>query len=455
MLAVIQAGGMGTRLHEITKDKIPKPMVKLLKKPILQWQIENLKKNNILEIIIIIGHLGNVITEYFKDGSDFGVSISYIEERTALGSAGALFYLKKTAKTLREPILLVYGDIFFDMEIKRMCVFHNEKKSEATLAIHPNLHPMDSDLVKMDEEGQILKFLRKNEKRERWQYNTVNAGLYLLNASVLEQLEEEKATDLERDILEPFLYTNKRVYGYYTSEYMKDVGTKERLYSVEQDILRKYPEKRNLSQKQKCVFLDRDGTINKYCGFIKSEEEFELEESSAEAIRLLNNSDYLAIMVTNQPVVARGLCDMETVHLIHRKMSTLLGEQGAYLDDMVFCPHHPDKGYMGENAAYKIKCSCRKPKIGMIQKMTEKYHIDLELSWIIGDTTVDMQTGYRAGMHTALVATGQAGMDGRYQVQPDIKASNLLDAVKKYWETHNGGRIRDINGVSKGNKGLY
>lgn len=146
---------------------------------------------------------------------------------------------------------------------------------------------------------------------------------------------------------------------------------------------------------------------------------------------MINSSNYLAIVVTNQSVVARGICDITEVENMHKKMEILLGEKGAYLDDIIFCPHHPDKGYPEENADYKIKCKCRKPLTGMIDRMIEKYNISKEQSYIVGDTTTDIQLGKNAGIKTVLVHTGQSGKDGKYHVCADVEADDILDAVRK------------------------
>ena len=161
------------------------------------------------------------------------------------------------------------------------------------------------------------------------------------------------------------------------------------------------------------------------------DEDFVLEECVIEAIRKINESGWLGIVVTNQPVVARGLCNIEDVERIHNKLTTLLGNKGVFLDDIFYCPHHPDKGYPEENPLFKIPCECRKPNTGMIQEAAKRYNIDLTQSWIVGDTTVDIQTGKNAGIKTALVLTGEAGKDNRYPVQPDQIGTNLLDVVQK------------------------
>lgn len=425
-IAVIQAGGRGTRMIELTKDEIPKPMLKLNGKPMIQWQIENIRKYGIREFVVIVGHLGEKIQKYFGDGSDLGVHIQYIAEKEPLGSAGALYYLKDKVAT--DNFLLIFGDVMFDIDWGRMISFHEKKKGMATLLMHPNSHPQDSDLLIVDSEQCVVGIDSKKNKRDYWYENNVNAGIYILSSVILENITEVAKVDLEQDILNS-LMQKKQVYGYKTSEYVKDAGTVTRFRSVSIEQEKGIWEKRNLKNKQKSVFLDRDGTINRFCGLLSREEQFELEEYVADAIRLLNASGYLVIVVTNQPVVARGICEIKDVKNIHNKMQVLLGEQGAYLDDIAFCPHHPDKGYPDENPIYKIYCNCRKPATGMIDQMAERYNIDKNASYMIGDSTVDIQTGKNAGLKTILLLTGQAGTDGKYEIESDWKADNLLEAV--------------------------
>lgn len=423
------AGGKGTRLASITKNEVPKPMVDILGKPLLERQVEVLKENGITDIIFVIGFLGNVIRNHFEDGSSFGIHADYVEEKEPLGTVGAFFFLREKLKN--EPFLLVFGDVLFDIDLERMFSFHKSKNAVATLFIHPNSHPFDSDLVETDNDGRIVRFDSKNSERIYWYRNTVNAGLYILNTEVLSLVSSPVKMDLEKEVLSNLIADGRAVFGYRSPEYIKDVGTVERIEAAKRDIKNGFIEKRSLKNKQRCIFLDRDGTVNVYKGLISNPDDFELENNVSEAIRKINSSQYLCIVVTNQPVVARGLCTIEAVENIHRKMETLLGNQGAYLDDIFFCPHHPDKGYPEENPEYKIKCDCRKPSIGMIESAAAKYNIDLSESWIVGDTSIDIQTGVNAGTHTALVLTGEAGKDGKFNVQPEITEKTLLEAVEK------------------------
>lgn len=426
-IAVIQAGGKGTRLRELTKDLVPKPLLKLNGKPMIEWQVECLKRYGVKEFVFITGYLGDKIEEYFGDGEALGVHISYIRETEPLGSAGALFYLKD--KVQGSNFLLIFGDVMFDMEVSRMLQFHEEKGALATLLVHPNSHPQDSDLVVLDANNKVVGFDSKNNVREYWFDNCVNAGIYVLSGELLNQITAPVKTDLEKNIIFPMIKSDK-IYGYRTPEYVKDAGTVERFKKVEEEQSRGLWQQKSLANKQKCIFLDRDGTVNRHNGFISKPEQLELETGVAEAIRLINASGYLAIVVTNQPVVARGMCDIADVEEIHKKLATLLGREGAYLDDIVFCPHHPDKGYPEENPKYKIVCNCRKPKTGMIDLMVEKYHIDLQESFFIGDTTMDIQTGKNASLKTILVKTGEGGRDGKYSVTADFETEDLLEAVQ-------------------------
>ncbi len=432
MQAVIMAGGKGTRLAALTKDEIPKPMIPLEGKPLLEWQIEELRANGITEIVMVIGYLGQKIQEYFKDGTEFQVQIQYVAEQEPLGTAGAFAYLAELIK--EEYFLLVFGDVLFSIDLVRMEQFHQKKKAKATLFVHPNSHPFDSDLVELDSDDRICRLNSKKGKREGWYKNCVNAGCYMLSRELLSLVNSPVKTDLEKDIFMPLIEAKDAVYGYRSPEYIKDVGTEERIAQTRQDFANGLIKKKCLSQFQRCIFLDRDGTINRYKGLLWREEEFELEEGAAEAVRLINESGKLGICVTNQPSVARGLCQIEDIERIHRKMETLLGREGAYLDDIYFCPHHPDKGYPEENPFYKTECTCRKPKTGMIDQAVKQYHIDRKESWIIGDTTLDIQTGKNAGLRTVLLLSGEGGRDGKYSAEADLVCKNLLEAVQKILE---------------------
>ncbi len=427
MHAVIMAGGKGTRLTDLTKDQIPKPMALVCGKPILQHQIEVLKRNGITSIIIIAGYMHEKITAFFKGGKDFGVSIEYIIEETPLGTAGSFYFLKGR---IQEDFLLILGDVVFDIDVGRMIDFHKEKSSLATLFTHPNSHPFDSDILIVEQNtDKVVGFDSKKNVRDYYYENCVNAGIYMFSPRVFDYVTALGKLDLEKDIILRLINEYREIYSYSSSEYVKDVGTPQRLERAEEDMLNGIVKKRCLAFPQKCIFLDRDGTINVEKNFLHRHEDFELESTVVDAIKKINSSEYICVVVTNQPVVARNLCTIEELGLTHRKMYTLLGNQGVYVDGLYFCPHHPDKGYEGENAIFKIECNCRKPKTGMIMAAQERFNIDLSCSWIIGDTTIDIQTGVNAGLKTILLKTGYGGKDEKFDVKPDFVCESLTEAV--------------------------
>ena len=431
MKAVIQAGGKGTRVSSITGDTIPKPMLEISGHPILYHQILNLKQSGVKDITIIVGHLGNVIKEYFGDGSKYNLNISYVDEdpNVPLGTAGSLYYLKDK---IDEDFIFLLADVFIDIDFEKMFNFHKEKGAAVTLLTHPNAHPFDSDLVVADASDKVLKFDHKTNDRSTYNYhNLVNAGIMIFSPETLKFIEEERKYSYEKDIVAPLIEQGK-VYSYKSSEYAKDMGTPERYAGVQNDYDNGLPEKRNLKHKQKCVFLDRDGTINNYVGFLRKEEDMSLIDGAAEAIKKINNSDYLCVVITNQPVIARGEVTTEELENIHMKMEKLLGNEGAFINGLYYCPHHPDKGFEGEVPELKFDCDCRKPKIGMIKKAAEDFNIDLDESIVIGDSTLDIKMAENAGMRSILVKTGQAGLDGKYDVTPTYEADNLLEAVERF-----------------------
>lgn len=410
MKVVIMAGGRGTRIAELFPD-IPKPLIPVDGMPILEREIRSLANQGFKDLILTVGYLADKIISYFGDGSQIGVKIDYFVEETPLGNAGALFQLKE--KIGDEPFLLLNADAAFDVDFNRMLAFHQQHGGLVTLFTHPNSHPYDSGLIIADEDGNVEKWLSKEDERPQWYNNRVNAGLHVIDPRILElslkNLEIDPATgfpngkvDLDRQILKPLCGTGK-MFCYDSPEYVKDMGTPERFYQVEADYKNGVVQAKNLHNKQKAIFLDRDGTINKYVGFLRNIDDFELIDGVSEAIKMINQSGYLAIVVTNQPVIARGEVSWEELHEIHKKMETLLGKDGAYIDGLYICPHHPDKGFEGERPEYKFDCDCRKPKPGLLLQAAKDFNFDLSQSYMIGDSERDVEAGRNAGCKESIM----------------------------------------------------
>lgn len=410
--AVIMAGGKGTRISSVRAD-IPKPMIDICGKPVLERQIECLKENGITDLVLVTGHLGEVIQQYFGNGAHWGIHIRYVQEAVPLGTAGALYYLRN----LQNDFFLINGDIVFDVDLQRMLQWHRGRKAEITLFAHPNSHPYDSTLLQCDASGRVTCLGGRPEGNPR---NCVNAGIHILSPGVLSDFQAPVQKSLDRDVILPRIQYGT-VYAYRSPEYVHDMGTPERYHTVCQDHAAGLVRRKNLRYPQRAIFLDRDGTINKYKGYITTPEQIELEPGAAGAIRLINRSEYLAIVVSNQPVIARGDCSLADLEQIHGRLDALLGEQGAYLDALLFCPHHPEQGFPGERPEYKIKCSCRKPEPGMLLQAAEQFHIDLRNSFLIGDDERDMQAGKRAGCQTLQIGKGRDLYDAVRSILPQAE----------------------------------
>ncbi len=403
MKIVIMAGGKGTRIASVNSE-VPKPMIQISGKPILEHQTEVLKRQGFNDFIFVIGYKGEAISQYFGNGEKFGIKIEYVVENEPLGTAGSFYYLRKM---ISEDFLLLNGDIIFDINVDKFMRAHKEHKKHgglATLFTHPNSHPYDSGIIKADNDGRVIDWLHKEDKR-LWYKNRVNAGIHMLSCEILDRVTMPVKTDMDRDILKP-LIREGRLYAYDSPEYVKDMGTPDRFYETERELADGTVAGRNLSNKQKAVFLDRDGTINEYVGFLRNIDDFRLIDGVADAIKDFHKKGYLVIVVTNQPVIARGEITLDELAVIHDKMETLLGMEGTYVDDIFYCPHHPDRGFPGECPEYKIECTCRKPKPGMIFEAAQKYNIDTASSYMIGDGQNDIEAGKAAGCKTILLENG-------------------------------------------------
>lgn len=427
MKAVIVAGGKGTRLAEISKD-VPKALIKIGNKPVIEHQILLLKKYGIKNIWLLLGHLSEPIRRFLGDGKKWGVKINYHQEQKLLGRTGAL---KTIENEIKEDFLFLSGDVMADFDINRFIAWHKQKKNKiASIIVHPSDHPFDSDLIEIDNANKITSLFKKPHNPNRIFQNLGIASIFIFSSRIFKYIPSGRKTDFEKDILPKVLKAGEKVYAYNTPEYIKDMGTPKRLKQVKADYVSGKIKKMNLQNKRKAVFLDRDGVLNKQVGQISRLEDLRIYNFAAKAVKNINNSGYLAILVTNQPQIAKGFVTEETINLIHKKLETELAKVGAKLDAIYYCPHHPEKSFEGERAELKISCQCRKPAIGLFLRAKNDFNIDIKKSYMIGDQTMDILAGKRAGCKTILAQTGYAGKDKKYQVKPDFTAHNLAQALK-------------------------
>jgi histidinol-phosphate phosphatase family protein len=406
-------------------------MIPVAGKPLLEHQVGLAKKHGFTDLIFFVHHRADLIEQYFGDGAKFGVKIRHVLEKEPLGTAGAVL---AGLEFLADRFVVMYGDTMVNVDLQRLWHAHENARAAATLLLHPNDHPFDSDLVEVDADSRVVAFHNRPHPPEVWRQNLVNAGLYVLEKSAISEFRsqnsEARTIDFGKDIFPELVARGEKLLGYNSPEFIKDIGTPERYDRICDQFAAGIVQRSSLATPQRAVFLDRDGTLIPDKDCLRNADGLELLPGVAEAIHELNHNGWRTVVVTNQPVIAKGFCDEAELQRIHNKLETLLGREHAFLDRIYFCPHHPEKGFPGERPELKIACDCRKPKTGMIKKAVAELNLDLSQSWFIGDTTTDVQTARNAGVKSVLLRTGHGGADARHAVQPDFSSDNLLDAVK-------------------------
>lgn len=405
---------------------IPKPMAPVLGVPLLERLVDLLRQQGILDIVMLIHHRADVVRSHFDSGERFGVRVRYVEESSPRGTGGALV---DAIPILAEQFLVIYGDTLVEMDFSRMLAFHINRAADATLFAHPNDHPQDSDLLEIDHEGRVTGLHPYPHPDGHDFRNLVNAGLYVMKRRVLETTWPEQAFDIAKQAVPRWVADGARIFAYRGDGYIKDMGTPERLARVEEQLRNGTVARKSGKSPRVVVFLDRDGTLNLEKGHLSNPDQLELFPGVGGAVRALNHAGIPAIVVTNQPVIARGEADFADVEAIHRRMEKILASEGAFLDAIFYCPHHPDKGFPGERNELKMACDCRKPGTAMVEEACRIFEIDRTNSWFIGDTTLDMECARRSGIQGILVKTGMAGRDGKFPESSTFKAASLVQAI--------------------------
>jgi len=403
-------------------QNIPKSMLKIGHKPLLEHHIDLLKRYSITEIILVVHTLSDVIANYFGDGTSFGVSLHYFYEEKPLGTAGSFYELRNFLSD--DDFIVLYGDVMLSMNLSRFIAVHKSKNGIASLALHPNDHPFDSDLVEVDSASFITALHKKPHGSTKYYQNLVNAAVYIMSPKIFDYLPRGRVADFAHDVF-PSLCNDRLLYGYITAEYIKDAGTPVRFNQVTRDYESGKIERLNNEHKQRAIFIDRDGVINKEISLLHKLDDFELLPDVSDAIRIINETPFLAIIITNQPVIARNLCSLQELKIIHNKLESLLGLDHAKIDAIYFCPHHPDKGFPDENMDFKISCNCRKPAVGMLIQAAADFNIDLTTSYLIGDSSIDIECGKTIKMKVI-----QVKRNGEYFVESNIAPDTMVNTLK-------------------------
>lgn len=235
MQAIIMAGGKGKRLRHVISD-IPKPLAPINGKPIIDYVIEHVKKNGCNNIIVTIGYLGEKIKSYIEN-NNYDIPVLISQENQPLGTAGSLLLIKDL---LEQEFFVLYGDIFTTINLSKMLKFHQQKKSDGTIALHTSDHPQDSTIVKVDKNDKILKLVEKPGKEWEKYGNLTATSLYILRKDILTHIPQNREIDIAKNIFPEMLKAGKNLFGYFTNEYAKDMGTPERYQKIQEYVAKNY-----------------------------------------------------------------------------------------------------------------------------------------------------------------------------------------------------------------------
>lgn len=423
---VIVAGGPGIRLASVIGD-LPKALVPVGGKPVLQHQLELAVSAGIDEATIFAGHLAEKILDFVGDGSRFGLRVRILTEKEPMGNAGALL---QSLDLLPEHCFVVYGDLMLAVDLQRIGKRHIDRRADFTVMVHPNDHVQDSDLIETDANDWVTAVHVCPHPNDQFFGNLVNAAFYVVRREALRPWAAFRGKqDFTKNIMSGLVLNGARVLAYRSDEYVKDIGTPARLKRAEADWQAGKINLEASNRSQPTVFLDRDGTLNVERVHLRTPQKLEILPGVGPALRALRQSGFRLVVLTNQPVVARGEATEADVTAIHRRLEWELGKEGAYLDAIYVCPHHPDSGFRGERSELKIRCECRKPGTGLFEQACRDLRIDVANSWMVGDQSRDIEMARRAGLRSVLVKTGGAASDRQFTAAADHIVDDLPAAA--------------------------
>ena len=386
--AVILAGGRGTRSVDPNRAKVTQTVGGA---SLLEWHYQLIARSSIDECLVVAGHLGHQVQELSDQVTSGDFPVQVIHEPEQRGTVAAVELAAK--HTSASGFIVILGDVLMSVPLDQILNEWTRSGRGVLAVVHPSSHPHDSDAVFTESRDTVL-VIPKHEQRAGIP-NMASAGLFGLNRGALQRYSE--LTDIGSDVL-PAAAAEHDLLALVSSHYLKDTGTPERLSSAVDDFESGLFKTRGRLEPRPAVFLDRDGVINPSQPVFLTPDDYLLLPGVAEAIGKLNSRGIPAIVITNQPHIAKGHLTFEQHTAIRARMDTLLANEGAFVDDYFFCPHHPDSGFVGEVAALKGACDCRKPAPGLVRQACELHILDISTSVMVGDTDRDRDLALACGM---------------------------------------------------------
>jgi D,D-heptose 1,7-bisphosphate phosphatase len=371
MQAIILAGGFGTRLQTIVKNT-PKPMAPIDNRPFLFYLLSYLKKCGFKEVILSVGYLKEQIKESFGN-EFFGLNIKYAFENEPLGTGGAIINSLEYVKT-NEPLFVLNGDTFLELDYKKLIAHHNKRKSDFTIALNQMNDCSRYGMVKIDKHDVIVEFEEKSPQKQK---GLINGGIYVINPKIFSNYNLEKRFSFETDFLTKFTRELK-INAYKNECYFIDIGIPEDYHRAQKEI--------PAIVKNKALFLDRDGVINIDYGYVHKKEDFHFINGIFELCQKAQNDGYLIIIVTNQSGIAKGYYTEEQFLELTKWMEDKFKQKDIFITKTYYCPYHTN----ARIAQYKKDSQDRKPNPGMLLKAIKEFNIDPRESILIGDKESDV-----------------------------------------------------------------
>ncbi len=379
---VIPIGGDGTRVSSLTKGKTKSELKIYNNKKIIDFQIETVSKLKKKIILLSSSKFRNLNSYILKKYNKLDIEI--ITEEKKLGTAGCLYPLQKLNYNY---YLIIYGDIIFNIDFRKLINFHKKKKADCTLVIHPNNHSIDSDCIDIDKNFKSKKIYLKPHLKKNIP-NLCLAGIYVINKKSLFLIKKNQFQDFSKNFLKA-CEKKIKIFGYNTREYIKDAGTPSRINQIKKELKGFKFKNGNINKKIPAIFLDKDGVINKLNKKKHYQKFDKLMSGTISSLKVINKSGFLTILITNQPAIAKGIISEEGFLKDLNKLSFKLSENKVYIDRVYYCPHHPQRGFKKEIKALKINCKCRKPNNGLFLNAIKDLNIDKKKSFVIGDQISD------------------------------------------------------------------
>lgn len=399
--AVILVGGLGTRLGEHTRTT-PKPMLEVAGRPFIEHVMAQVTRFAIDRVLLLAGFRGEAFRDAYEGRQMFGADVRVAVEPEPLGTGGALRF---AAGQLDPAFLLVNGDTFFDADFGPMLRRAEAGEQDAWLALRSVDDPSRYGQVIVAGDGRVTDFREKAAALVEGSPSLINAGAYALDRELVLGLVGAAPCSFEKDVL-PRLVAEGRLWAHECDGYFIDIGIPDSLAEARETLER--------VRRRPVAFLDRDGVLNLDDGYTYRIEDLRLVEDAPAAVRRLNDAGYYTIVVSNQAGIARGYYSEEQARAFNQHLRERLMAEGARIDAVYFCPHHPG----GTVADLAVACACRKPEPGMLERAAREWPIEREASFLIGDTASDLEAAHRFGIASfqhhggSLLATVEAALAG-------------------------------------------